>query len=172
MKIPRAACFLGIPALFLTSLASPSIPFAAAAPSQVVEINASFTIPAGPETCSFDLAGSAIGFVKTSVDQQGGTIVATDGIHEHEAFTNPASGRSVSFVTEAKQTFIFSPDGDITMVSTGLLGVLTVPGHGAITASVGRLVQTFSQGGNLISTEFQAGQWTGGPFPAVCPYLR
>jgi hypothetical protein len=171
MKIPRATRFLGIPALLLASLASPSIPFTAAAPSQIVAINASFTIPASPQTCSVDLAGSAVGFIKSSVDQHGDTVVVTEGIHEHEAFANPANGLSVSFVTNERQTFIFSPGGGLTVVSTGLLGVLTIPGHGAITASVGRLIQTFDQGGTLISTDFQAGQQTGGPFPAVCPYL-
>jgi hypothetical protein len=169
MYTPPFSRSLAAPLFALPLLAAQPLPVSAASP--LVPISASFTIPAGPDTCAFDLAGSEAGFLKYGTDHRGGATVATVGIHEHGAFTNPANGRSVSFVVAETQAFSLNPDGGTTVVSVGLQGILTIPGQGVVAASVGRLVQTIDPSGTLVSTDFQAGQWSGGPFPAICPYL-
>jgi hypothetical protein len=89
------------------------------------------------------------------------------------SFTNDATGVSIPFVVAETDVVNLNPDGSATVAIIGLVGMITVPGLGLVTADVGRLVLSFTgpQDPNP-QLLLEAGRHDNGPFPYICSVLE
>jgi hypothetical protein len=166
MTLPRATALRFVLLLFLLALLIfvPLSAASAAAPQiQKQPLDFTVTVPAGVG-CSFDVVLHGQGFVQfmLSFDKAGNLVVTVIHVHLHDTFSNPANGKSVPAVVASTEKISSSGTDAI----LGLIGRVTVPHHGLVTADVGRLV--FDSNGNVI---FEAGRHDNGPYPFICPYL-
>jgi hypothetical protein len=139
----------------------------------VVQIDDVFTIPAGPDTCSFPIQGHASGTMRTTTffDKEG-NLIREISVFPQARITFSANGKTISTVTPSVEHFTFNPDGSATLTITGLSGHLITGGGPPQAVDVGRVVFFFSsptdEEPDLI---FQAGQFNDGPFPQLCDVL-
>jgi hypothetical protein len=125
------------------------------------------------DECPFDVNVQAEGFIKVKIftDQAGTVVREIDSYHLKETYTNPNTGRSVSTRNAGPDILTFEDDGAVTVMSIGLIGRITVPGQGLVTADVGRIVLFFTgPEDEEPDVLFEAGQHEG-LFPALCDVL-
>jgi hypothetical protein len=139
----------------------------------VVQIDDVFTIPAGPDTCSFPIQGHASGTMRTTTffDKEG-NLIREISVFPQARITFSANVKTISTVSPSVEHFTFNPDGSATLTITGLSGHLITGGGPPQAVDVGRVVFFFSsptdEEPDLI---FQAGQFNDGPFPQLCDVL-
>jgi hypothetical protein len=138
------------------------------------EIDEEFTIPAAPEgPCAFAIQLTVTGKSRhTHFFDQEGNEVRNLTIFPTLRVTFTANGESITTVASAVEHVTFNPDGSVVVTITGLQGHLVVGGGPPLAADVGRLVLFFSsETDEEPDIIFQAGQFSGGPFPALCDVL-
>jgi hypothetical protein len=87
-------------------------------------------------------------------------------------FTNPENEKSITTPSPSVEHLTINPDGSAVIALTGLGGHLIVGGGPPLAADVGRIVFFFSgPDDEEPDILFQAGQFSGGPFPALCDVL-
>jgi hypothetical protein len=87
-------------------------------------------------------------------------------------FTNPETGKSITTPSPGVEHVTINADGSAIVALTGLGGHLIVGGGPPLAADVGRIVFFFSgpedEEPDIV---FEAGQFSGGPFPQLCDVL-
>jgi hypothetical protein len=154
--------------LLATLLGLPAMSAHASTPTIVTTpFSESITFPAGT-FCEFPVVLQDAGTVRTMLENGVPTMIQ---LHLTGSFSNPLTGKSLSFVTNITRTnFVVNPDGSTGFTDAGLAGMLTIPGVGQIGATVGRGTVTIQPNGQ-VTFLFRAGQFND-PFPAACQYLR
>jgi hypothetical protein len=130
---------LAVVALALAGVASLSVASAdAAAPQQtVIPINNTFTVN---DICPFPIVESAQGTLRIIdfVDQKGNVTHELD-ITPGFRVSFSANGVTLTTVSVSLAHFTFNGDS-ATVTITGLSGHISIPGHGTIALSAGRIV--------------------------------
>lgn len=167
-KLALLVSFVSLALLALAAVAR------AVPPEHSVEpIDGVFTIPAGPDTCSFPIQGQVSGEIRTTTffDKEG-NVIREISVFPRARVTFSANGKSISTVTPSVEHLTLNPDGSATVTITGLSGHLITGGGPPQAVDVGRIVFFFSsptdQEPDLI---FQAGKFNDGPFPQLCDVL-
>jgi len=165
-RIAAALAVFGAALLLQGSL----LAFANPPQSDTVQINDTATDSA---TCGFPLVFHDEGALRTSLffDRNGQVVRFTENWQGVQStITNPDNGRSLSYHTAGRDDFTTSRDGDFTVYQQGNRGVLTVPGHGALTGSAGNTTIRMAPDGTVTVTH--SGFLRDGDFGVACDYLQ
>ncbi len=120
--------------------------------------------------CDFKVVFQQTGFVK--VDRAFEQAI----FNVRQTFTNPATGKSITFLQASMQKFVtvVNTDGSVTQITTsagiGESSLATVPGAGLVAADVGRTIVsvTYPLEGPLVTTVvFEKGQHLPGSFCSI-----
>jgi hypothetical protein len=106
-------------------------------------------------------------------DKNGNLIRINIQSHLHGSFTNTLNGTSLPFVVAQTDKININPDNSAIVATSGLIGAINVPGHGRVTADVGRIVFFFTSPDDPDpDLLFESGRHDNGPFPFICPFLE
>jgi hypothetical protein len=137
----------------------------------VTTFDHTFTIAAGPGTCSFPILGHSQGSIRETVYSNGKDV--QHAVDFHITYTNPANGKTLT--TALAGPFIVEPnaDGTVTVTINGNDGHLTAPGQGTIFADVGKLVYIADPSDVFtpLSIVKSTGRQDASQFPATCQGL-
>jgi hypothetical protein len=128
-------------------------------------------IPAGANTCPFDIVVHSHGTFREEVFSSGRDVTTVENFHL--TWSNPASGKTLA--SPLAGPFVVEPNGDgtVTVTINSNNGRFVAPGYGLLFADVGRLVYVADP--SDLNTPLQIRQSTGHqdatPFPAICPAL-
>lgn len=114
------------------------------------------------------------GTIRTTAyfDHDGNLVRVIVHSHLRGSFTNQANGVSLPFVVASTDKIDINPDNSAIVATTGLVGRITVPGQGLVTADVGRIVLFFTGPDDPNPTLlFDSGRHDNGPFPYLCSFL-
>jgi hypothetical protein len=87
------------------------------------------------------------GVLTFHVDQTGTTVFELDRWHLDNRYTNPVTGKTVSFLLRQTQRWITNPDGSTTVTITGVLLRAVAPRQGLVEGLIGHFVLTISPEG-------------------------
>jgi hypothetical protein len=166
----RQLLFLGLAALLMLVTAWP---VSADKPNVTIErvVNEQTTF----EDCNgLTITRTLDGTIRTTehFDDEGNLIRLVSQFHLHGSFINQANGVVLPFIIAETETININPDNSAIIATTGLIGRITVPGSGLVTADVGRIAFFFTGPDDPNPTLlFDAGRHDSGPFPFICPFL-
>jgi hypothetical protein len=123
--------------------------------------------------CDFPLTVHEEGALRTALytDQNGQVVRITENWQDVEStLTNPDNGRSLSYRMAGRDGFTVDRDGDISIFTQGVRGLLTVPGSGAISGQAGRVMISLDPGGTIDVQ--RSGFLEDGDFTPACNYLQ
>jgi hypothetical protein len=137
----------------------------------VTTVDHTFTLPAGPGTCPFPIAGHSQGTLRDTVYSNGKDV--THAVDFHITYTNPANGKTLTTVLAGPFIVVPNADGTVTVTINGNDGHLTAPGQGTIFADVGKLVYIADPSDvyTPLSIVKSTGQQDPNQFPATCEGL-
>jgi hypothetical protein len=137
----------------------------------ITQVDRTFTIPAGPDTCAFPFTGHTEGTFRETISSSGKDV--THSVDLHITYTNPANGKSLTTVLAGPFILVPNSDGIVTVTINGNDGHLTAPGQGSIFADVGKLVYIADPSDVFtpLSIIKSTGQQDPNQFPATCEGL-
>jgi hypothetical protein len=164
MRLLRAFLVLGCAAVLVTGGAPAA---SAAATHERIPYEQTFLVTG---TCVFTVEEHFTGTIVVNSTPQG-EVQAFPRFTV--TFTNLDTGASIGSPLPAVVRIVSNGDGTATVYVTGLQGHLAVPGEGLVAFDVGRIVfvvdeETGQQLGDFV---FTAGQFSFGPYPALCDVL-
>jgi hypothetical protein len=160
-------------AVALTAALAALVPTAAADQpvTTIQQIDHTFTLAAGPNTCPFPILGHSSGTSRETVFSNGKDV--THLADFHITYTNPANGKTLTTVLAGP--FVIEPnaDGTVTVTINGNDGHITAPGQGTIFADVGKFVYIADPGDVFtpLSVVKSTGRQDPSQFPATCEGL-
>ena len=165
-RIAAALTVFGLALLVQGSL----LAFADPPRSDTLQINNTNTVTS---LCAFPLTLHEEGALRTTLffDQNGQVVRVNNNFQGVQStLTNPANGRSLHYVTAGRDGFTLGRDGDVTVVTAGVRGLVTVPGQGALTGEAGNVTIRLNTDGTMQIS--RSGYFQDDNFEVACAYLQ